>query len=43
MNKQKMQEIPYGKETIGALDTPINELEKKALQNLDIDKLNEMA
>lgn len=43
MNKQKMQEIPYGKETMGAFDTPINELEKKALQNLDIDKLNEMA
>ena len=29
-----MQEIPWGKETLGALDTPLNELEKKALQNL---------
>ena len=38
-----MQEIPWGKETLGALDTPLNELEKKALQNLDIDKLNDMA
>ena len=33
-----MQEIPWGKETLGALDTPLNELEKKALQNLDVDK-----
>ena len=24
-----MQEIPWGKETLGALDTPLNELEKK--------------
>ena len=31
-----MQEIPCGKETLGALDTPINDLEKKALQNLCI-------
>ena len=38
-----MQEIPWGKETLGALDTPLNELEKKALQNLDVDKLNDMA
>ena len=43
MKKQNMQEIPWGKETLGALDTPLNELEKKALQNLDIDKLNDMA
>ena len=33
MTRHKMQEIPWGKETLGALDTPINELEKKALQN----------
>ena len=43
MKKQNMQEIPWGKETLGALDTPLNELEKKALQNLDVDKLNDMA
>jgi hypothetical protein len=43
MKKLNMQEIPWGKETLGALDTPLNELEKKALQNLDIDKLNDMA
>ena len=41
MKKENMQEIPWGKETLGALDTPINDLEKKALQNLDVDKLNE--
>ena len=41
MKKQNMQEIPWGKETLGALDTPLNELEKKALQNLDVDKLND--
>jgi hypothetical protein len=43
MKKENMQEIPWGKETLGALDTPINDLEKKALQNLDVDKLNDMA
>jgi hypothetical protein len=43
MKRHKMQEIPFGKETLGALDTPINELEKKALQHLDVDKLNDMA
>ena len=29
MKKENMQEIPWGKETLGALDTPLNELEKK--------------
>ena len=43
MKKENMQDIPWGKETLGALNTPINDLEKKALQNLDIDKLNDMA
>jgi|TARA_X000000368_G_scaffold399885_1_gene371272 hypothetical protein len=43
VKKENMQEIPWGKETLGALDTPLNELEKKALQNLDVDKLNDMA
>ena len=43
VKKENMQEIPFGKETLGALDTPINDLEKKALQNLDIDKLNDIA
>jgi hypothetical protein len=43
MKRYKMQEIPFGKETLGALDTPINDLEKKALQHLDLDKLNDMA
>ena len=43
MKKENMQEIPRGKETLGALDTPINDLEKKALQNLDVDKLKDMA
>ena len=43
MKRQNMQEIPWGKETLGALDTPLNELEKKALQNLDVDRLNDMA
>ena len=43
MKKENMQEIPWGKETLGALDTPLNELEKKALENLDVDKLNDMA
>ena len=40
MKRHRMQEIPFGKETMGALDTPINELEKKALQHLDVDKQN---
>ena len=43
MKRQNMQEIPWGKETLGALDTPLNDLEKKALQNLDVDRLNDMA
>lgn len=43
MKRQNMQEIPWGKETLGALDTPLNDLEKKALENLDVDKLNDMA
>ena len=30
MKRQNMQEIPWGKETLGALDTPLNELEKEA-------------
>jgi hypothetical protein len=34
MKKENMQDIPWGKETLGALDTPINDLEKKLFKTL---------
>ena len=40
---QPMMSRPEGKETIGASSAPFNQLETSALQNLDEDKLNELA
>lgn len=38
-----MMERPQGKEVMGAALAPLNELEQAALQDLDIDKLNDLA
>ena len=38
-----MVERPEGKEMMGASITPLNELEKEVLKELDIDKINDLS
>ena len=40
---QPMMDIPTGKEMMGASSLPFNDLEKAALNNLDVDKINDLA
>lgn len=42
-NSPAMMERPQGKEVMGASINPPNELERLALQDLDADKLNDLA
>lgn len=42
-NSPAMMERPEGKEVMGASINPPNELERLALQDLDADKLNDLA